>query len=209
MGGLNDWLSNIIPNELKGNLGKIAAIGAATYFGYKGLKYGLPKTSEYLFGTPVQGFTRGYISGTKGKIGSGGFMETMSTIGETFDKYKDNPLVKFGKGMVGTTIDSKTGEQTKAENDMYLANMRALETRYTSNKFSGSPVHSGQFQATRISSPGFSNNRVQESLGNMAAYMADLQDNGRIDSSALYAEGPKGTTIKLSSSNLASLKSVG
>ena len=39
--------------------------------------------------------------------------------------------------------------------------------------------------------------------------MADLQDNGRIDSSALYTEGPKGTTIKLSSSNLKSLKSVG
>ena len=209
MGGLNDWLSNIIPNELKGNLGKIAAIGAATYFGYKGLKYGLPKTSEYLFGTPVQGFTRGYIPGTKGKVGSGGFMETMSTIGETFDKYKDSPLVKFGKGMIGTTVGKGGEPDTKAENDMYLARMRELETRYTSNKFSGSPVHSGQFQSTRMSSPGFSNNRVQESLGNMAAYMADLQDNGRIDSSALYAEGPKGTTIKLSSSNLASLKSVG
>ena len=206
MGGLNDWLSNIIPNELKGNLGTIAAIAGAAYFGYKGFKYGLPKTSEYLFGTP--GMTAApYASGTKGVISSGGFMETMSTIGETFDKYKEHPLVKFGKGMVGTTV-GKDGKDQKAENDMYLANMRALETRYTSNKFSGSPISAGQFQSTRIQSPGFSNNRVQESLSSMAAYMADLQDNGRIDSSALYAEGPKGTTIKIGSSKLASLKQV-
>jgi len=208
MGGLNDWLSNIIPNELKGNLGKIALAAGAAYYGYKGFKYGLPKTSEYLFGTP--GMTAApYASGTKGKIGFGGFMESMSTIGETFDKYKDNPLVKFGKGMVGTTVGKGGEPDTKAQNDMYLAQMRALETRYTANKFSGSPVHAGQFQATQISSPGFSNNRVQESLSSMAAYMADLQDNGRIDSSALYAEGPKGTTLKLSSSNLKSLQSVG
>ena len=206
MGGLNDWLSNIIPNELKGNLGKIALAAGAAYYGYKGLKYGVPKTSEYLFGTP--GMTAApYASGTKGVISSGGFMETMSTIGETFDKYKEHPLVKFGKGMVGTTV-GKDGKDQKAENDMYLANMRALETRYTSNKFSGSPVSAGQFQSTRIQSPGFSNNRVQESLSSMAAYMADLQDNGRIDSSALYAEGPKGTTIKIGSSKLASLKQV-
>ena len=207
MGGLNDWLSNIIPNELKGNLGKVALIAGATYYGYKGLKYGVPKTSEYLFGAAEKGFTRGYIPGTKGAVGSGGFMETMSTIGKTFDKYKDNPLVKFGKGMIGTTV-GKDGKDQKAENDMYLAQMRALETRYTANKFSGSPVSAGQFQSTRIQSPGFSNNRVQESLGNMMAYMADLQDNGRIDSSALYAEGPKGTTIKIGSSKLASLRQV-
>ena len=197
MGGLNDWLSNIIPNELKGNLGTIAAAAGAAYFGYKGLKYGYPKVQSFIGN--VQSADFGGPASQYGKEGKGmlGFMQ----------KHKDSPLVKFGKGMVGTTIGKK-GKETKAENDMYLANMRALETRYTSNKFSGSPVSAGQFQSTRIQSPGFSNNRVQESLSSMAAYMADLQDNGRIDSSALYAEGPKGTTIKIGSSKLASLKQV-
>ena len=193
MGGLRDWLDDVIPNELKGNLGKIAAVAGATYLGYRGLKYGYPKVQSFIGETSKDVF-RGYKTEGKGMLG---FMQ----------KHKDSPLVKFGKGMVGTTIGKK-GKETKAENDMYLANMRALETRYTSNKFSGSPVSAGQFQSTRIQSPGFSNNRVQESLSSMAAYMADLQDNGRIDSSALYAEGPKGTTIKIGSSKLASLKQV-
>ena len=196
MGGLNDWLSNIIPNELKGNLGTIAAAAGAAYFGYQGLKYGYPKVQSFIGETSKDVFSLGQGYKTEGK-GMLGFMQ----------KHKDSPLVKFGKGMVGTTIGKK-GKETKAENDMYLANMRALETRYTSNKFSGSPIAAGQFQATRVQSAGFSNNRVQESLSSMAAYMADLQDNGRIDSSALYAEGPKGTTIKIGSSKLASLKQV-
>lgn len=193
--GLKSFLDNIIPNELKGNLGKIAAIAAAGYTGYKYL----PKASEFLFGAAEQG--------TKGFIGSGGFLNTMSNVGSTIDKYKDNPLIKFGKGMVGTTI-GKDGTDQKAEADMYLAQMRAIESRYTSNKFSGSPINAGNFTSAQVSSPGFNNTRVQQSLGNMAAYMADLQDNGRIDSSALYAEGPKGTTIKIGSSSLSSLKQV-
>ena len=57
-----------------------------------------------------------------------------------------------------------------------------------------------------MTTAGFSNNRVRESLINMSAYMNDLADNGRIDSSALYAEGPKGTTIKVGSSALKTLR---
>ena len=202
--GIKSFLDNIIPNELKGNLGKIAL---AAGMGYAGFKYA-PKASEFLFGAAEQGFTRGYIPGTKGFIPgtSGGFMNTVSNIGSTFDKYKDNPLVKFGKGIVGTTVGKGGQPDTKADNDMYMAQMRALESRYTSNKFSGSPISAGNFQASAVASPGFSNSRVQQSLGNMAQYMADLQDNGRIDSSALYAEGPKGTTIKVGGSRLSSLK---
>ena len=198
--GLKKFLDNIIPNELKGNLGKIAL---AAGMGYAGFKYA-PKASEFLFGAAEKGFTRGYTKATKGFIGSGGFLNTMSNL----DKYKDNPLIKFGKGMVGTTIDNKKGEETKAENDIYLQQMQALEARYTANKFSGAPIQAGSFQATPMSYPGFTNSRVQQSLSSMAQYMADLQDNGRIDSSALYAEGPKGTTIKVGGSSLSSLKNV-
>ena len=201
--GLKKFLDNIIPNELKGNLGKIAL---AAGMGYAGFKYG-PKASEFLFGAAEKGFTRGYTAGTKGFIGSGGFLNTMSNIGSKLDEYKDNPLIKFGKGMVGTTID-KDGKEKKAENDMYLHQMRALEARYTANKFSSAPIQAGSFQAAPMSYPGFNNSRVQQSLSSMAQYMADLQDNGRIDSSALYAEGPKGTTIKVGGSSLSSLKNV-
>ena len=201
--GLKKFLDNIIPNELKGNLGKIAL---AAGMGYAGFKYG-PKASEFLFGAAEKGFTRGYTAGTKGFIGSGGFLNTMSNIGSKLDEYKDNPLIKFGKGMVGTTID-KDGKEKKAENDMYLQQMRALEARYTANKFSSAPIQAGSFQAAPMSYPGFNNSRVQQSLSSMAQYMADLQDNGRIDSSALYAEGPKGTTIKVGGSSLSSLKNV-
>ena len=205
--GLKSFLDNIIPNELKGNLGKIALAAGMGYAGFKAGQYA-PKASEFLFGAAEQGFTRGAIPGTKGFIPgtSGGFMNTVSSIGSTFDKYKDNPLVKFGKGIVGTTVGKDGQPDTKAENDMYMTQMRALESRYTSNKFSGSPINAGNFQASAVASPGFANSRVQESLGNMAQYMADLQDNGRIDSSALYAEGPKGTTIKVGGSRLSSLK---
>ena len=192
--GIKSFLDNIIPNELKGNLGKIAAIAGASYLGYKGL------TSDTM---------KGFIG--KPSMMNMPFDQKSSATGvykfaETFNKYKDNPLVKFGKGMIGTSVGKDGQPDTKAENDMYMAQMRALESRYTSNKFSGSPVNSGNFQASAVVSPGFANNRVQESLGNMAQYMADLQDNGRIDSSALYAEGPKGTTIKVGGSRLSSLK---
>ena len=33
--GLKSFFDNIIPNELKGNLGKIAGVAAAGYLGYK------------------------------------------------------------------------------------------------------------------------------------------------------------------------------
>ena len=192
--GLKSFLDNIIPNELKGNLGKIAAIAGASYLGYKGL------TSDTM---------KGFIG--KPSMMNMPFDQKSSATGvykfaETFNKYKDNPLVKFGKGLTGTTVGKGGQPDTKAENDMYMAQMRALESRYTSNKFSGSPISAGNFQASAVASPGFSNSRVQQSLGSMAQYMADLQDNGRIDSSALYAEGPKGTTIKVGGSKLSSLK---
>tara|TARA_A100000172_G_scaffold6189_3_gene3558 strand:- start:4715 stop:5302 length:588 start_codon:yes stop_codon:yes gene_type:complete len=194
--GLKSFLDDIIPNELKGNLGKIAAIAGASYFGYKGL------TSDTM---------KGFIG--KPSMLNMPFDQKSSATGlykfaETFDKYKDNPLIKFGKGMIGTTVGKGGAADEKAANDMYLQQMRALDARYTSNKFSGSPIGAGNFQAAQVASPGFTNSRVQQSLGNMAQYMADLQDNGRIDSSALYAEGPKGTTIKVGGSSLSSLKQV-
>ena len=63
-----------------------------------------------------------------------------------------------------------------------------------------------QAERDQVADDKYADQLQQQSLGNMAQYMADLQDNGKIDSSALYAEGPKGTTIKVGGSRLSSLK---
>ena len=200
--GLRNFLDNIIPNELKRiNLGKAAAIAGSAYLGYKygptvyntlkgfvGSPSEVIKLSEYGMGT------RDYTKPATG----------MFAIADSLKKYSDNPLVKFGKGLTGTTLN-KDGTESKEQNDAYLAQLRAINERYTTNRYSQISTNVGTFTPT-VSTAGFNNTRVKESLINMSAYMNDLADNGRIDSSALYAEGPKGTTIKVGSSALKTLR---
>jgi hypothetical protein len=102
-------------------------------------------------------------------------------------------------------FDQKSDEQP--DNSTYLAEMKALNERYTTNPYSQAPVPVGTFTSTTASA-GFNNMRVQEGLINLASYMKDLQDNGRIDSSALYAEGTRGTTLKVGAGSLKQLRQI-
>ena len=195
---IRDFLDDVIPNELKKlDLGKAAAITGTALLGYK---YG-PAVYNQLknfVGSPSQVIELSkYGMGTKDytKPATG-----MFAVADNLKKYSDNPLIKFGQGMVGTTINKK-GERVPDANDEYIAQLKALNERYTGNRFN-QMTNTGSFTATVASNPGFNNNRVRESLVNMASYMNDLVDNGRIDSSALYAEGTRGTTIKVGGSNL-------
>ena len=193
--GLRNFLDDIIPNELKKiNLGKAAAIAGSAYLGYK-------------YGPTVYNTLKGFV-GRPEQLNMPFDQKAPATgmfkLAETFKKYSDNPLVKFGKGLTGTTLN-KDGTESKQESDEYLAQLQAINERYTSNRYSQIGTNVGNFTST-ASTAGFNNNRVRESLINMSAYMNDLADNGRIDSSALYAEGPKGTTIKVGSSALKTLR---
>jgi|DEB0MinimDraft_6_1074348.scaffolds.fasta_scaffold00226_8 hypothetical protein len=197
--GLRDFLDDIIPNELKGSLGKVAALGASAYFGYKYAPT-VYKAAKEVIGQP----------GVGAAVDSGQQATGMFALAEKFKKYSDNPLVKFGKGVVGQTYLGKgKGYEEDTQGAQYLANLQALNARYTGNKFSSVTPGVGVFQTTQVRNPGFENARVQQGLLNMNNFMADLMDNGRIDSSSLYAEGPRGTTVKVGSAGLKSMKTIG
>ena len=194
---IRDFLDDVIPNELKNsNIAKAAALVGTSYLGFKYAPAAYRAAKEFI-GTPKRlNMPFDQVSPATG----------MYAIADKFQKYSDNPLVKFGKGMVGTKI--KGGQETQASGDEYLAQLKALNERYSANPYSQAPIPSGNFSTSQIRSPGFSNTRVQEGLMNMAAYMQDLADNGRIDSSALYAEGPRGTTVKVGSAGLKNLRQI-
>ena len=194
--GLKDFFDDIIPNELKGNIGKIAAAGAAAYFGYKGIKS---------FTSPT-----GFLSTTMSAPGATG----MTQYASGFDRLKgfvqskaDTPLGKFASGFgkqIAGQIGDK-GDQAAAEiQARYEAQSKAMADAMRSRSYnvpSGVPMQTvGNFQASRAQVPGFKNPHVNESLNMMSYFMQDLNDNGRIDSSALYAEAPRGVTIGLPSS---------
>ena len=201
---IRDFLDDVIPNELKNsNIAKAAALVGTSYLGFKYAPAAYRAAKEFI-GSPskvieLSEYGMGTRDYTKPATG-------MYAIADKFQKYSDNPLVKFGKGMVGTKI--KDGQETQASGDEYLAQLKALNERYSANPYSQAPIPSGNFSTSQIRSPGFSNTRVQEGLMNMAAYMQDLADNGRIDSSALYAEGPRGTTVKVGSAGLKNLRQI-
>tara|TARA_R100001509_G_scaffold141146_1_gene96094 strand:- start:168 stop:758 length:591 start_codon:yes stop_codon:yes gene_type:complete len=186
--GLKDFFDDVIPNELKGNLGAAIGLGTAAYFGYK-------------YSPNIQKAVSGFI-GTKGSPGfygkgGAGNITPPSGIMGFVDKYEDTKLGKFVKGF-GKEIAGKaiSGSQGPSESDMMA---QRIKTRDYSVPNIPSSYNVGSYQATRASVPGFNNPNVNESLNLMSYFMQDLNDNGRIDSSALYAEAPRGVTIALSS----------
>ena len=193
--GLKDFFDDVIPNELKGNLGAAIGLGTAAYFGYK-------------YSPNIQKAVSGFI-GTKGspgfygKGGAGNITEPSGVLGFV-DKYKDTKLGKFVKGF-GTQVAGKAlSGETKAEAEARFARESAamaqrIKTRDYAVPNIPASYNVGSYQATRAAVPGFNNPNVNESLNLMSYFMQDLQDNGRIDSSALYAEAPRGVTIALSS----------
>ena len=186
--GLKDFFDDVIPNELKGNLGAALGLGTAAYFGYK-------------YSPNIQKAVSGFIGtrgspGFYGKGGAGNITAPSGVMGFV-DKQEDTKLGKFVKGF-GKEIAGKaiSGSQGPSESDVMA---QRIKTRDYSVPNIPSSYNVGSYQATRASVPGFSNPNVNESLNLMSYFMQDLNDNGRIDSSALYAEAPRGVTIALSS----------
>ena len=186
--GLKDFFDDVIPNELKGNLGAALGLGTAAYFGYK-------------YSPNIQKAVSGFIGtrgspGFYGKGGAGNITAPSGVMGFV-DKYEDTKLGKFVKGF-GKEIAGKaiSGSQGPSESDVMA---QRIKTRDYSVPNIPSSYNVGSYQATRASVPGFTNPNVNESLNLMSYFMQDLNDNGRIDSSALYAEAPRGVTIALSS----------
>ena len=81
--GLKDFFDDVIPNELKGNLGAALGIGTAAYFGYKYSPQIKDAVSGFIGTTGSAGFY--------GKGGAGNITEPSGVIGFV-DKYKDEPL---------------------------------------------------------------------------------------------------------------------
>lgn len=185
--GLKDFFDDVIPNELKGNLGAALGLGTAAYFGYK-------------YSPTVQKAVSGFI-GTKGSPGfygkgGAGNITVPSGVMGFVDKYEDTKLGKFVKGFGKEIAGKAISGQGKSDSDIMAERMR---TRDYSVPNIPSTYSVGSYQATQAAVPGFNNPNVNESLNLMSYFMQDLNDNGRIDSSALYAEAPRGVTIALSS----------
>ena len=185
--GLKDFFDDVIPNELKGSLGTALGIGTAAYFGYK-YAPNIKSAAQSFIGTAGS-------AGFYGKGGAGNITPPSGVMGFV-DKYKDTKLGKFVKGF-GTEVAGKaiTG-QGKSDSDVMA---QRIKTRDYSVPNIPASYNVGSYQATRAAVPGFNNPNVNESLNLMSYFMQDLNDNGRIDSSALYAEAPRGVTIALSS----------
>ena len=135
----------------------------------------------YKYSPNIQKAVSGFI-GTKGSPGffgkgGAGNITAPSGVKGFIQKNKDTPLGKFVSGILA----------------------ERMRTRDYSVPSIPSNYNVGSYQATRAAVPGFSNPNVNESLNLMSYFMQDLNDNGRIDSSALYAEAPRGVTIALSS----------
>ena len=191
--GLKSWLDDVIPNELKGTVGKIAAVAGAAYLGYK-YAPSMYSSAKGFIGQPskdVFSLGQGYQTKATGMFG-------------TVEKYKDTELGKFvsgfGQQIAGKALKGESESEARArfEAEQARINKMMMAKQYNiPGKTSLQNV--GTFQASRAAVPGFSNPQVNESLNLMAYFMQDLRDNGRIDSSALYAESTRGTTIKLPS----------
>ena len=193
--GLRSWLKRVIPDEW--SVKDIAAAAGAAYFGYKGL------TS-----TGMKDMYSSTYSSAKGFIGqpamtSAPYAEGTGLYGwvdKTATKYPKTSdfITGFGKQVAGKALKGEDEAEARARIAAEQARITRMMKTKQYNIPGGVPMQNvGTFQASRAQVPGFKNARVNESLNLMTYFMQDLQDNGRIDSSALYAESTRGTTIKL------------
>jgi len=190
--GLRSWLDDVIPNELKGTVGKIAAVAGAAYLGYK-------------YAPSMYSAAKGFIGQPSGFEGPASqYAKKATGMYGVVDKYKDTKLGKFvsgfGQSVAGKALKGESEAEARARFEAEQARINKMMMTKQYNIPGGTRLQDvGTFQASRAPVPGFSNPQVNESLNLMAYFMQDLQDNGRIDSSALYAESTRGTTIKLPS----------
>ena len=193
--GLKSFFDNIIPNELKGNLGKIAGVATAGYFGYKYAPSIYSSAKNFIGSAGSDAFY--------GKGGKGNITAPSGMLG-FIDKYKDTRAGKFvsgfGKQVAGKAMQGESESDAKARYAAERARMEAsIKNRAYNMPSVGQPMGVGNFSVSQAKVPGFNNSNVNESLNLMSYFMQDLNDNGRIDSSALHAEGSRGATIRTSS----------
>tara|TARA_Y100000310_G_scaffold164791_1_gene164551 strand:+ start:1459 stop:2076 length:618 start_codon:yes stop_codon:yes gene_type:complete len=196
--GLKNWLKKVIPDEW--SVTDIMAGASAAYLGYKGVTGGYSAAKSFTSPT-------GFLSTTTSAPGAPGM--TQYTSG--FDRLKgfvqskgDTELGKFVKGfgqqVAGKALEGESEADAKKRFAEEQARINQMMKTKQYNIPSGVPLQTvGAFKSTRAQVPGFKNPHVNESLNMMAYFMQDLNDNGRIDSSALYAEAPRGVTIGLPS----------
>ena len=188
--GLKDFFDDIIPNELKGNLGKIAAAGTAAYFGYKYAPKAITAAKSFIGQPAMTGAPFAPATGLRG------FVSDMATKYPTATKF----VKGFGQQVAGQAFKGESEEEARKR---FASEQARINQLMTTKQYSVPNVTSsyqvGNYQSSRAQVPGFNNAHVNESLNLMSYFMQDLNDNGRIDSSALYAEGPKGAPIGLSS----------
>jgi hypothetical protein len=193
--GLKSFLDNIIPNELKGNAGKILGLATAGYLGYKYAPNIYSSAKNFIGTTGNDAFL--------GKGGKGNIVKPSGMLG-FIDKYSDTKAGKFvkgfGKQIAGKAMEGESDSDARARYEAERARMEAAirSRNYGMPSISQSPSV-GNFSVSQARVPGFNNSRVNESLNLMSYFMQDLNDNGRIDSSALHAEGSRGTTIRTAS----------
>jgi len=190
--GIKSWLSDVIPNELKGSLGKVAAVAGAAYLGYK-YAPGMYSAAKGFIGQPAH-----QLPGFPGGLG----MEKATGMFGVVDKYRGTKLGDFvsgfGQQIAGKALKDESEADARARFEAEQARINKMMMTKQYNIPGGTRLQNvGTFQSSRAQVPGFKNAQVNESLNLMAYFMQDLRDNGRIDSSALYAESTRGTTIKL------------
>ena len=97
-------------------------------------------------------------------------------------------------------MEGESDSDARARYEAERARMEAsIKNRAYNMPSVGQPMGVGNFSVSQAKVPGFNNSNVNESLNLMSYFMQDLNDNGRIDSSALHAEGSRGATIRTSS----------
>ena len=189
---LKKFLDNIIPNELKGNAGKILGVATAGYLGYKYAPSIYSAAKNFIGNVPVDGGPHmRYKKEGKGMLGF-------------IDKQKDTVAGKFvkgfGKQLTGKALEGESDAEARARHEAERARMEAaIKNRAYAIPTVRQTIPVGNFSVSQTRVPGFNNSRVNESLNLMSYFMQDLNDNGRIDSSALHAAGSRGTTIQTAS----------
>jgi len=193
--GLRSWLERIIPDEW--SVKDIATAAGAAYLGYQGLTSTGMKSMYSSAYSSAKGFIgEPAMTGAPYAKGTG----LHGWIDKTADKYpRAAKFVKgFGKQVAGQAFKDESEAEARARIAAEQTRITRMMKTKQYNTPKGVPMQNiGTFQASRTQVPGFKNARVNESLNLMAYFMQDLRDNGRIDSSALYAESTRGTTIKL------------
>ena len=110
--GLKSFLDNIIPNELKGNAGKILGLATAGYLGYKYAPNIYSSAKNFIGTTGNDAFL--------GKGGKGNITAPSGMLG-FIDKYKDTTAGKFvkgfGKQIAGKAMEGESDSDAKARYD--------------------------------------------------------------------------------------------